>query len=57
MGGSGATLGLCIAMIMSKSEHLKYVGKLSIVPGFFNINEPIMFGAPIVIDPIFVIPF
>ncbi|MEI0516313.1 PTS cellobiose transporter subunit IIC [Brachyspira murdochii] len=57
IGGSGATLGLCIAMIMSKSEHLKYVGKLSIVPGFFNINEPIMFGAPIVMNPIFVIPF
>ena len=57
IGGSGATLGLCIAMIMTKSEHLKYVGKLSIVPGFFNINEPIMFGTPIVMNPIFVIPF
>ena len=57
LGGSGATLGLCIAMIMTKNAHLKYVGKLSIVPGFFNINEPIMFGAPIVMNPIFVIPF
>lgn len=56
-GGSGATLGLCIAMIMSKNAHMKYIGKLSIVPGFFNINEPIMFGAPIVMNPIFVIPF
>ena len=56
-GGSGATLGLCIAMIMTKNAHMKYIGKLSIVPGFFNINEPIMFGAPIVMNPIFVIPF
>lgn len=57
LGGSGATLGLCIAMIMTKNAHMKYIGKLSIVPGFFNINEPIMFGAPIVMNPIFIIPF
>ena len=57
IGGSGSTLGLCIAMIMTKNAHMKYIGKLSIVPGFFNINEPIMFGAPIVMNPIFAIPF
>ncbi len=57
IGGSGATLGLCIAMIISKSAHLKSVGKLSIVPGLFNINEPIMFGTPIVMNPIMFIPF
>lgn len=57
IGGAGATLGLCIAMIMTKNAHMKYIGKLSIVPGFFNINEPIMFGAPIVMNPIFIIPF
>ena len=42
---------------MTKNAHMKYIGKLSIVPGFFNINEPIMFGAPIVMNPIFIIPF
>lgn len=57
IGGSGATLGLCIAMIMTKNAHLKSIGKLSIVPGFCNINEPIMFGVPIVMNPIFIIPF
>ena len=44
-------------MIMSKNAHLKSIGKLSIVPGFCNINEPIMFGVPIVMNPIFIIPF
>ena len=57
IGGSGATLALCIAMIMTKNAHLKSIGKLSIVPGFCNINEPIMFGVPIVMNPIFIIPF
>ncbi|TXJ15106.1 PTS sugar transporter subunit IIC [Brachyspira aalborgi] len=57
LGGAGATLGLCIGMLMSKNAHLKSIGKLSIVPGFFNINEPIMFGVPIVMNPIFAIPF
>ena len=57
MGGVGTTLGLAIAMIRSKNEHIKSVGKLSIIPAIFNINEPIMFGAPIVMNPIFMIPF
>ena len=57
IGGAGASLGLCIGMLMSKNAHLKSIGKLSIVPGFFNINEPIMFGVPIVMNPIFAIPF
>lgn len=57
IGGAGATLGLTIAMLMSKNAHLKSIGKLAIVPGFFSINEPVMFGAPIVMNPIFLIPF
>ena len=56
-GGSGSTLGLCIALLMVKNAHLKSIGKLAIIPGCFNINEPIMFGVPIVMNPIFVIPF
>ena len=56
-GGSGSTLSLCIAMLMVKNAHLKSIGKLAIIPGCFNINEPIMFGVPIVMNPIFAIPF
>lgn len=57
LGGSGATLGLAIAMAISKSAHLKSIGRISIVPGMFNINEPILFGAPIIMNPILGIPF
>ncbi len=57
LGGSGATLGLAIAMSMSKVDHLKSIGKISIIPGIFNINEPVIFGAPIVMNPILFIPF
>ena len=57
MGGVGTTLGLAIAMVRSKNEHIKSIGKLSIVPAVFNINEPIMFGAPVVMNPVLMIPF
>jgi len=57
IGGSGATLGLCILMCFSKSEYLKRVGRFSIIPGIFNINEPMIFGVPMVMNPILAIPF
>ncbi|WEV40228.1 PTS sugar transporter subunit IIC [Lactobacillus sp. ESL0684] len=58
IGGAGSTLLLLIAiLIFSKREDQKAVAKLSIVPGFFNINEPTMFGLPVVLDPIYFIPF
>ncbi|MGL6064341.1 MAG: PTS sugar transporter subunit IIC [Fusobacteriaceae bacterium] len=57
IGGVGTTLGLAIAMISSRNKHINSVGKLSIIPGIFNINEPILFGAPIVMNPILGIPF
>ncbi len=58
IGGSGATLMLLIAiLIFSKRDDQRSVAKLSIAPGFFNINEPVMFGMPIVLDPIYFIPF
>lgn len=57
IGGSGATLSLALLMCFSKSEYLKKVGRFSIVPGIFNINEPLIFGAPIVMNPILAIPF
>ncbi|WP_027632810.1 PTS sugar transporter subunit IIC [Clostridium hydrogeniformans] len=57
IGGSGGTLALCVLFLFSKSAYLKQVGKFSIIPGIFNINEPIIFGAPIVLNPIIAIPF
>ncbi|AOW96347.1 PTS cellobiose transporter subunit IIC [Borrelia miyamotoi] len=57
IGGCGATLGLAIPMLTSKVQHLKTIGKLSLIPGIFNINEPITFGCPIVLNPILGIPF
>lgn len=58
IGGSGATLGLTIFMaLLAKSEQLKVLGRASIVPGIFNINEPIIFGLPLVYNPFTAIPF
>ncbi|MGL5904558.1 MAG: PTS sugar transporter subunit IIC, partial [Cetobacterium sp.] len=57
IGGAGATLGLAMAMAVSKNAHIKSIGKLSVIPAVFNINEPIMFGAPIVMNPLLFIPF
>lgn len=57
IGGAGGTLVLVILMMRSKSEYLRSLGKLSFLPGLFNINEPVIFGAPIVMNPILGIPF
>ncbi|MFC6315337.1 PTS sugar transporter subunit IIC [Lapidilactobacillus achengensis] len=58
VGGAGGTLALCLLfMFTCKSSYLKQIGRLSFVPGLFNINEPIMFGAPTVLNPILAIPF
>ncbi|MCB5953105.1 PTS sugar transporter subunit IIC [Enterococcus sp. BWT-B8] len=57
-GGSGGTIVLLFAIfIFSKRADYLTVAKLSIGPGFFNINEPVMFGLPIVLNPIMFIPF
>lgn len=60
MGGSGTTIGLLISIyILGKraSAQQKTIANLAIGPGCFNINEPIIFGMPIVLNPIFFIPF
>lgn len=58
MGGTGMTLGLLIAIfIASKRADHREVAKLSIIPGIFQINEPVIFGLPIVLNPIMIIPF
>jgi PTS system cellobiose-specific IIC component len=56
--GSGLTLGLVVYMLFfAKSEQIKSIGKLGIGPGIFNINEPVLFGTPIVLNPMLAIPF
>jgi PTS system cellobiose-specific IIC component len=58
IGGSGTTLALVLTMVLlARSQQLKQLGRLSIGPGVFNINEPIIFGMPIVLNPIMIIPF
>lgn len=58
MGGSGCTIALLIAIfIFSKREDAKAVAKLSFPMGCFNINEPVIFGLPIVLNPIYFIPW
>ena len=58
IGGSGATLGAVLYMaFMSKSHQLRELGKVAVVPGIFNINEPLLFGFPIVYNIDLVIPF
>ncbi|WP_326513233.1 PTS sugar transporter subunit IIC [Clostridium intestinale] len=56
LGGAGSTLGLAICMLTAKSERYKTMGKLAIVPSLFNINEPLIFGVPIMFNPIYFIP-
>lgn len=58
IGGSGATLSLCLFMaFMASSEQLKMLGRAAIGPAIFNINEPLIFGIPIVYNPAMAIPF
>lgn len=57
-GGSGLTLGLVLMMLIwGRSARSKELGKMAIVPGLFNINEPVLFGFPIVLNPFMIIPF
>lgn len=55
--GSGLTLGLVIMMMRSKSKSLKSIGKAAVIPSIFGINEPLIFGTPIILNPFMFIPF
>lgn len=58
IGGSGATLGVAIWLVLrARSAQLKAIGRVEIVPAIFNINEPIIFGLPIVYNIDLLIPF
>ena len=57
IGGVGSTLPLAFLLLRSRVAHLRTIGKMGVVPSFFNINEPILFGAPIIMNPMLFIPF
>lgn len=58
LGGTGATLVVpFMFMLLAKSKRNKVVGRASVVPTFFGVNEPFLFGAPIVLNPVFFVPF
>lgn len=58
IGGAGFTIPFFLMIVfLSRSTQLRQLGKVSLIPGIFNINEPIIFGAPVVMNPILVIPF
>ncbi|MBS5927898.1 MAG: PTS cellobiose transporter subunit IIC [Clostridium sp.] len=57
-GGAGSTLSMLIAMIIvCRSQRIKNLSKISVVPALFGINEPVIFGLPIVLNPTILIPF
>ena len=55
--GAGITIGCVIACMLSKNKSFKKIGQVSLFPSLFGINEPILFGAPIILNPIMFIPF
>lgn len=55
--GTGVTFGLVFWCLMSKNKALKQIGRVALIPALFGINEPILFGAPIVLNPVFFIPY
>lgn len=58
LGGTGATLVPCLMFaFLAKSKQLKAIGRASAIPVFFNVNEPFLFGAPMVLNPVFFVPF
>lgn len=58
LGGTGCTFVVCFLMVgLCKSKQLKAVGKAALIPCCFSVNEPLLFGAPIVLNPYFFVPF
>ena len=57
LGGQGATLPLAGHLLFARSEHARRIGRMAILPSLFNVNEPLLFGLPVVANPIFLVPF
>lgn len=56
-GGTGNTMPLVLFLLRAKSEQLRAVAKVGLIPGWFNINEPVTFGMPIMYNPVLCIPY
>ncbi len=56
-GGAGATLPLAALLACSKVQRLRKIGRLTLVPAIFNVNEPLMFGLPVIFNPFLAVPF
>lgn len=57
IGGSGASLGLVLLMLFSRTPYLKSIGRATLLPGICNINEPVVFGVPVMLNPLLFVPF
>lgn len=57
IGGSGSVLALSFLMMRSKSKQLRTVGKIGFLPSIFGISEPLIFGTPLMLNPVFFFPF
>ncbi len=56
-GGAGATLSLAALLAISRVPRLRKIGRVTLLPALFNVNDPLLFGTPVVFNPFFVIPF
>lgn len=57
IGGSGASLGLVLLLLFSRTPYLKSIGRATLLPGICNINEPVVFGVPVMLNPLLFVPF
>lgn len=57
IGGSGATIGLVAIMLFSRAPYLKSMGRAALLPAVCNINEPVIFGVPVMLNPLLFVPF
>lgn len=57
IGGSGASLSLVLLMLFSRTSYLKSIGRVTLLPGICNINEPVVFGVPVMLNPLLFVPF
>ena len=57
IGGQAIALGISISLLFTKSERFKAIRGIALVPSLFNISEPLMFGLPVVLNPMYFIPF
>ena len=57
LGGTGATMSIVLLLLMSKVKRFKQLGELALPSSIFNISEPIVFGLPLIVNPIMMLPF